>query len=93
MFRAVWNVIFFLTLCFIVAKFVLAHLIIWMHANIFFYSYSSLMNCFFSSEILCRVFKFDWLSDQGMKHRFNLYFNEWKLNIYMLKNKGDLAYY
>ncbi len=26
-------------------------------------------------------------------HRFNLYFNDWKLNIYMLKNKGDLAYY
>ncbi len=37
---------------------------------------------FFSlSEILCCVLKFYWLSDEGIKHWFNLYFNKWKLNI------------
>ncbi len=31
---------------------------------------------FFSpSEILCCVFKFYWLSDEGIKHLFNLYYN------------------
>ncbi len=37
----------------------------------------------FSSEILCCVFKFDCLSDESIKHLFNLYLNEWKLNIYI----------
>ncbi len=27
------------------------------------------------SEILCYVFKFYWLSDEAIKHWFNLYFN------------------
>ncbi len=35
----------------------------------------ALLNVFSPSEILCCVFKFYWLSDEGIKHRFNLYFN------------------
>ncbi len=47
---------------------------------------------FIFSEILCCVFTFYWLSDEGIKHWFNLYFNEWKLNINILANKGDLLF-
>ncbi len=55
---------FFLTLCFIVAKLCFSSSDYLNAYNFFFfYSYSSLMNCYFSSEILCCVFKFDWLSD------------------------------
>ncbi len=35
----------------------------------------ALWNVFSPSEILCCVFKFYWLSDEGIKHWFNLYFN------------------
>ncbi len=54
---------FFLTLCFIVAKFYFSSSDYLNAYKIFFYSYSSLMNSFSPSEILCCVFKFDWLSD------------------------------
>ncbi len=55
---------FFLTLCFIVAKFCFSSSdYLNSYKIFFFYSYSSLMNSFFSSEILCCVFKCDWLSD------------------------------
>ncbi len=54
---------FFLTLCFIVAKFCFSSSDYLNAYKKFFYSHSSLMNCYFSSEILCCVFKFDWLSD------------------------------
>ncbi len=39
------------------------------YKNYFLLQYSSLMKCFFPpSEILCCVFKFYWLSDEGIKH-------------------------
>ncbi len=50
---------FFLTLCFIVAKFCFS-------SSDYLNAYRHFvleMNRFFSSEILCCVFKFDWLSD------------------------------
>ncbi len=66
----------FLTLCFIVTKVcVLECLIIWMHTNNF-YLFLQYPKCFFPpSEILCCVFQFYWLSDEGIKHWFNIYFN------------------
>ncbi len=50
---------FFLTLCFIVAKFCFSSSDYLNAYKNCFYSYSSLMNCYFSSEILCCVFKFE----------------------------------
>ncbi len=69
---------FFLTLCFIVTKFCV---LVWLFEciqTIIIYSYSSFMKCPPPpppSEILCYVFKFYWLSDEAIKHWFNLYFN------------------
>ncbi len=47
------------------------------------------MKVFFPLAILCCVFTFYWLSDEGIKRLFNLYFNEWKLNTYIF-GKWDL---
>ncbi len=66
MFRAVWNVIFFLTLCFIVAKFCFSSSDYLNEYKHFFFTLTllfALLIVFFFSEILCCVFKFDWLSD------------------------------
>ena len=45
---------------------------------------------FFSLQKFC-VFTFFWLSNEGIKHSFNLSFNYLKLSkLYFLVNKGDL---
>ncbi len=46
---------FFLTLCFIVAKFCFSSSD-YLNANIVFYSYSSLMNCIFFPQKFCVVY-------------------------------------
>ncbi len=68
MFKAVLLFLFFITLCFIVTKFcVLARLIIWMHTNYFLLILTvALLNVFPPSEIMCCVFKFEWLWDEGI---------------------------
>ncbi len=43
---------------------------LWKYIYIYIYIYIYSM-----TEILCCVFKFYWLSDEGIKHLFNLYFN------------------
>ncbi len=50
---------FFLTLCFIVAKFCFSSSDYLNAYKNFFYSYSSLMNCYFSSEILFQAWNID----------------------------------
>ncbi len=68
---------FSLILCFIVTKFsVLAYLIIWIAYKLFLFILTVVLwNVFSPSEILCCVFKFYWLSNEGIKHLFNLYIN------------------
>ncbi len=57
MFRTVWNVIFFLTLCFIVTKFcVLDCLIIWMHNKYIFILPVASWNDFFPPQKFCVVY-------------------------------------
>ncbi len=69
---------------------VLAHLIIWLHTTHFFTLTVALWIVFFSQKF-CVVY----LNLTGYQIKaWNIdliYFNEWKLNIYMLKNKGDLV--
>ncbi len=48
-------------ICFVSKFCVLACLIIWMYTNLF-------TDFVFFLEILCCVFKFDWLSDEGIQH-------------------------
>ncbi len=65
---------FFLTLCFIVTKFCMSNYLN-AYKQFLFNLTVALWNVFPPSEILCCVFKFYWLSDEGIKHWFNLYFN------------------
>ncbi len=75
---------FFLTLCFIVTKFCFS-MSNYLNAykQFLFILTVALWNVFFPpSEILCCVFKFYWLSDEGIKYWFNILINE-NLNIYI----------
>ncbi len=80
MFRAYEMLIFFLNLCF-------CYQILYFSMSNYLNAYKqfvfiltvALLNVFSPSEILCCVFKFYWLSDEGIKLRH--YFKEWKLNI------------
>ncbi len=67
---------FFLTLCFIVTKFCF-RMSNYLNAykQFLFILTVALWNVFSPSEILCCVFKFYWLSDEGIKHWFYLSFN------------------
>ncbi len=66
MFRGVWNVYFFLTLCFIVTKFcVLASNYLNAYKQFVFILTVALCNVPPPQKFCC-VFKFYWLSDEGI---------------------------
>ncbi len=68
---------FFLTLRFIVTKFCFSMYNYLYAYKLFLFIFTvAFLNVFFLPlQILCCVFKFDWLSDEGIKHLFNLYLN------------------
>ncbi len=89
---------FFLTLCFIVTKFWNMSNYLNAYKQFLFILTVALWNVFSPSEILCCVFKFYWLSDEGIKHWFNLYFklffNSSSSSItYILLNNSNIAYF